>query len=974
VPTIDNSYFLQMTSYGMWPEADLTTTTVQAAYHLPTPVPPVPLTPETVNVALFLGRANDPTSLLESDWATRQSTLASLEASGTLWSTYGASATDFAAAIAQLQGMGLTVIDPSSPGGYITSAESRTIWVTLTPTDFQTLFGATPLQNGLLEDGGLYYWDGPLSLPTGLHEKVKGLWFDVANRYPGPAVQNLSTAQAYTPAAGPQSIGNTAPTAQAPYPGAIAQSFYNFPLTDPTISTATVALIEPGSGAWLPGGPSGPSFASLLKDYQAKAGVPQTGAYYAVELNGTTGSLPYDPTERSLDVGVVASAAPGSTIGLYAGSGVNNNAHSSVITAYQAAIWDRTNNPPVLSASYSTSAQSMPGSVFANAVSEIFVDAALRNITVLKADNDFGSSWGFANGLANQNASASSPYAVIVGGTSLNSYEWAALDETVSPLLDQATANSMDTLWTLVAGGLTVLPADVSQPKFTTFLEAAWNAFTLSGNSWYALNADRNPTLPQSLGAGDGGVDTTQAIPSYQSDYGYTPISANPGHATGRGAPDVAATAGGNMWYYTPNEYMDQYGPIEGTSAAAPLWASLIAQIDTIFKDQGLPNLGYMNDLLYTASAIAPASFNDIRYGNNKTSFYFDATSSLVNAQNQHVVLTNYGYETTEGYDLVTGLGTPNGTLLARALSAIATAQTDFASQPDIVDASGGGWHSGADQTVLVQTTIRDEGLARLTDGLYSLTFSANAADSYAWTARFAQQSLQSDFDPALVRLFDKQSHSGVDQASLYAGQSLSLSVDGNVASAYRAVLTSPFGFADFALGNNNGGLRLARPVAVAETANGADDQVAIVRVRQNGEDSLSVTFYRVDDLSGRIAGLDPGDEGYAAAAQARAYQLTSGGTSLNGPGYGNFGQAGLLHVNAGDLVAMRLTNNSSGQVYWAFSQANEKVDGHAIGHLWNYGLNTWGWEDTYGGGDRDYNDLVVGIDFTSAAGHGWLV
>jgi hypothetical protein len=41
--------------------------------------------------------------------------------------------------------------------------------------------------------------------------------------------------------------------------------------------------------------------------------------------------------------------------------------------------------------------------------------------------------------------------------------------------------------------------------------------------------------------------------------------------------------------------------------------------------------------------------------------------------------------------------------------------------------------------------------------------------------------------------------------------------------------------------------------------------------------------------------------------------------------------------------------------------------------HLWNYGLNTWGWEDTYGGGDHDYNDLIVQIDFTSAsATAGW--
>jgi len=37
------------------------------------------------------------------------------------------------------------------------------------------------------------------------------------------------------------------------------------------------------------------------------------------------------------------------------------------------------------------------------------------------------------------------------------------------------------------------------------------------------------------------------------------------------------------------------------------------------------------------------------------------------------------------------------------------------------------------------------------------------------------------------------------------------------------------------------------------------------------------------------------------------------------------------------------------------------------------YGLNTWGWEDTFGGGDQDFNDLVVQLDFTSAHGHGWL-
>jgi len=44
------------------------------------------------------------------------------------------------------------------------------------------------------------------------------------------------------------------------------------------------------------------------------------------------------------------------------------------------------------------------------------------------------------------------------------------------------------------------------------------------------------------------------------------------------------------------------------------------------------------------------------------------------------------------------------------------------------------------------------------------------------------------------------------------------------------------------------------------------------------------------------------------------------------------------------------------------------------VAHLWSYGLNTFGWEDLYGGGDTDYNDLIIQLDFTSASGSQWLV
>src|SRR5690349_15820191 len=80
--TLANSTFLDYTSYGTTSETD-----VLAAYHVGSHA----VATDTVNVALILPRANDPSALLASDWATRQTTLAELNASNTLWSTYGAS-------------------------------------------------------------------------------------------------------------------------------------------------------------------------------------------------------------------------------------------------------------------------------------------------------------------------------------------------------------------------------------------------------------------------------------------------------------------------------------------------------------------------------------------------------------------------------------------------------------------------------------------------------------------------------------------------------------------------------------------------------------------------------------------------------------------------------------------------------------------------------------------------------------------
>ena len=94
-----------------------------------------------------------------------------------------------------------------------------------------------------------------------------------------------------------------------------------------------------------------------------------------------------------------------------------------------------------------------------------------------------------------------------------------------------------------------------------------------------------------------------------------------------------------------------------------------------MFRDQKLPQLGYMNDLLYIAAAIAPAVFNDITMGTNTSSFVLGGS---IMSDGVDITPTGYGYAAAAGYDLASGLGTPNAVLLARELTHIAHHQMSF--------------------------------------------------------------------------------------------------------------------------------------------------------------------------------------------------------------------------------------------------------------------------------------------------------
>lgn len=918
----------------------------------------------TLNLALIIDRANDPAALLALDWGERQKQIAALEQAGTLWDLYGGRQTDYNAVVNGLGAKGIAVEPASS--GYVSSVESRTLWVSLTPQEFFDLTGQRLYWvGGTASDPWAVYWEGNLRLPDAWGGNVKSLWVDT---FLISGQSGTGTGVALNP--GPQSPGNSTKydyEAVSHYANSIAE-LYNFPLsTDSTLALGLLGIVEPAIGTAIPATAT-QSFQAYMDQFRAGAGVATGAPVFQVGNAGEWHDVYGRGGERSLDVGVAGVINPTAAMALYSGPGLTNQSN---FTGYQGAIWDTVNNPAVLSSSWTDVMSTAPGSAFYAAYRELFVDAALRGITMFNDASDGGSGAQIGNGLTNVWQNNTSPYVVVVGGSSLSTPRTAAADPTLADTYALAQAQDRPTIAALAAGGMKSMPANAAD--LSVFIETVWNQYALSGarlDPGYATNETTG-----------GGVDITQGVPSYQQAFGLSPQGLGASTGTGRGMPDVAALAGGNMFYNLPTASMENFGQGGyGTSAATPLWASLGLQINAILADQGMPySLGYMTDLLYNAAVIAPAAFNDVQVGSNTSTFIYGGATEMPDGNGGWVSITplGIGYSAAPGYDLVTGLGTPNGVLLARALSAITHSQVWSDAPVLAIEGTSGGYLSAVDQALLYQPVLASAASYAVDGGGDDYAATGAFTAPQAWTRQFAQQVMQSDFDPDLVTFFDGLAQVRPQSGIAEAGESLSARIAGMGTTAPQATLSVQYGFLDFVDATGSSAVEIARPVAIAANAGGLNDGEAVVRVRQGGmSEGLSVSFYRVDDLSGTIAGVAPGEAGYGALVDGRAYGLSSGGTALNGPGFGQYAQSALLDVDQGDIIAMVLRNVSGGtsHTFYAFSAANEQVDGQNVAHLWNYGLNTWGWEDLYGGGDLDYNDLVVQLDFTSAAGSGVLV
>jgi kumamolisin len=248
------------------------------------------------------------------------------------------------------------------------------------------------------------------------------------------------------------------------------------------------------------------------------------------------------------------------------------NTDRGFLDAITTAVHDPIRKPSIVSISWGGPEASWTAQAL-TAFNQAFQAAAKLGVTVCVASGDNGSTDGATNGRQNVDFPASSPYVLACGGTSLMASNGHISQETV---------------WNDGANG----------------------------------------------GATGGGVSDVFAKPAWQSSAGVPP-SANPGHKSGRGVPDVSGDADPETGYRVRVDGVNTV--IGGTSAVAPLWAGLTALLNQKLGR----SVGYMNPFLY---GTGHSTLHDIVIGNNGA------------------------YPAKPGWDACTGWGSPNGGALLTAM------------------------------------------------------------------------------------------------------------------------------------------------------------------------------------------------------------------------------------------------------------------------------------------------------------------
>jgi hypothetical protein len=395
--------------------------------------------------------------------------------------------------------------------------------------------------------------------------------------------------------------------------------------------------------------------------------------------------------ESDLDVEWSSAVAPGATVDLVESASTEVTQGIDLSALYIV----ENNLAGVMSESYGGCEANLgTGNLF---YSYLWEQAASQGITVVVSTGDSAAAGcdaageeAASGGLA-VNGIASTPFNVAAGGT------------------DYDDGSSLATYWSSSNGSVTAGTYTLTYVSALNYIpEMTWN-YSCGNNAQpgsLAVCADAEAGVFGGLlvvGAGGGRSSCASAsCTGYPKPSWQIGVSPNDGV---RDLPDISyfASAGSSpsKSFYVicqtdalptgvtacvPNDGSISFSGVGGTSAAAPTFAGTVA----LAMQKAGSRLGNINFLLYPVAQSTPSSFHDVTVGNSSVpcdpgfpncSALSGAVGVLVDAN------SNPAYPAVTGYDLATGLGTPNITNL---VNAVATAANERSATTTALVLNGG--------------------------------------------------------------------------------------------------------------------------------------------------------------------------------------------------------------------------------------------------------------------------------------------
>ena len=241
----------------------------------------------------------------------------------------------------------------------------------------------------------------------------------------------------------------------------------------------------------------------------------------------------------------------------------------------------------------------------------------------------------------------------------------------------------------------------------TGFDESAGNYWSSTNNanggsalSYIPEAAWNDSAVFNDLASTGGGISAWYAKPAWQKGRGVPADNA-------RDVPDISLAASPLHVAYQITSG-GKSGGVGGTSASSPAFAGIVALLNQYLTSKGVlsqPGLGNLNPTLYRLAQASPEAFHDVAAGDNRVPCAQgspDCKEGLV------------GYPSGTGYDLATGLGSPDVSVLAEKWSR-GTATTTTVSAATLTPA--------LDDTVALTATVRGSGDAKPTG---TVTFTAD--------------------------------------------------------------------------------------------------------------------------------------------------------------------------------------------------------------------------------------------------------